>query len=136
MSCNLCNENNNDIVIGENKSAIAYICYCPLKDSHVLIIPKRHIEKLSNFKKTEAKDFLELCEEMQDLVKKSIGGNQEPFLFRNYGKCITQSHIHFHVVPSSGCLRDLVSVYDDVKKRVSKDNKEMNRLADILIKNK
>lgn len=127
--CFYCRKDNQDEIVGENKSAVAYICYWPLKDFHIITIPKRHIESLSEFSESEAKDFLTLCEQMQDLVKKNISEDEEPFLFRNYGKCSTQNHIHFHIVPSRGCLRDLVSKNDGVSKKVWKDEEEMLELA-------
>ena len=134
MECPLCIEKKK-FIIYKTKFCRADLCFSPLKNSHILVVPKRHIEKLSDFSKEESKDFLNLCEKIQNLSKKVCEKNEEPFLFKNYGKCITQNHIHFHIVPSRGCLRDLVSNFDKVEFRKKLDDEVMEELVKRLREN-
>ena len=134
MDCALCNEISNRKIVKENDNAVCFMCKGPLKDSHVLIIPIRHVEELTELNEKESKDLLDLCSQMQDIVKKVCKENEEPFLFRNYGSGITQPHIHFHVVPSKGALRDLVTALeDDVPYRENKSDSEMEELTQRLV---
>jgi hypothetical protein len=51
-----------------------------------------------------------LCEEIKYLAKKSCKDSEAPFLVKNNGKWITQQH--FHVVPSIGGLKKLVTTLE------------------------
>jgi len=71
-----------------------------LKD-HTLVVPKRHVEKISELTEEELKDLLNLTIKMQSLILKKFIGcdirqNYRPFIRQGRLKI---DHMHFHLLP-------------------------------------
>ncbi len=73
-----------------------------LVPGHLLIIPKRHIEKISELTKKEREELFELIIEFQEkILKKFSSGcdlkqHYRPFIKQSWVKV---SHLHFHLQP-------------------------------------
>ena len=68
---------------------------------HCLVIPKRHVEKLSQLNKIEREELIEEVVKMQELLLSKASGcdikqNYRPFIPDSK---IKVSHLHFHVQP-------------------------------------
>jgi diadenosine tetraphosphate (Ap4A) HIT family hydrolase len=99
---------------------------------HLLVIPKRHIEKLSELSEDEKNELFETIIEFQEkiLSKVSVGcdvrQNYRPFLKQSTLKV---DHVHIHLIPrkfddkiyrnSQNCEKDLFKKLDEkeIKKR-------------------
>lgn len=73
-----------------------------LVDGHLLVIPKRHVEKLSQLTKVESSEIIKALTEFEEklLDKYSSGcdirSNYRPFMKQNWVKV---NHLHFHLQP-------------------------------------
>lgn len=97
-SCPFCSLSHNEI-ISENMSAFLTYALAPYIRHHLLVVPKRHIEKIGEATPEEEKDISDLQMEALNLLHK-LGHENVTFLARdgeNSGKSI--HHIHYHVVP-------------------------------------
>ena len=97
-----------------------------------MVLPKRHIVNLRDFKAIEAQDIMKLITEMKELLNNTY--NEDILISMNTGKHSTQEHIHFHIMPSKGSLRDLISKFENVPKRMRKPNKVLEKMKDKLHK--
>ena len=132
MNCELCNTLKEDWrLIKETKYSFSVICKCPLKENHLLIMPKRHVtqNKFSNLPPEEIYDLFTLVEELQSSLNKF--SSEDVILFKNSGKHCSENHLHFHLIPSKGSLRDLFAKYENIPQRI-----EIAKEEYILMKNK
>jgi len=84
----------------------------PLVPSHIIAVPKRHVESINNFTSDEAKDLFVLAHKMQARITEKEG--LDCIITQNYGKHSSQPHIHFHILPGKGGTRDLYAQYHGV----------------------
>lgn len=100
--CPFCeiNEEKNRI-IGETKKIIIILSNPSLVGGHLLVIPKRHVEKLSELNKEEKKELFDEIEKFQEILLKKFSGcdirqNCRPFIPQGRLKI---DHLHFHLIP-------------------------------------
>jgi len=103
-------------LVKESELSFCIINIEPLKKGHVMVLPKRHVTNLNDLQPDEAKNLLNLCAELKDKVKEKY--SQDALIMLNTGKHSSQEHIHFHIWPSLGGIRDLVASLEGVPKRV------------------
>ncbi len=88
-------------LIAENETSALIISISPYQKHHLLIIPKRHIERIIDITEKESRDIIEL----QNLAIKilySLNYKDINILVRegeNIGKSVR--HLHYHIVPNS-----------------------------------
>ena len=108
-SCIFCDYNKEDILMPEltfGRNLISGIAYCildkyPVTKGHTLIIPKRHVEFISELSFLEMEHIFLLAKhrmewiqsEMKDITGWNFGVNQG----ESAGQTI--SHLHFHLIP-------------------------------------
>ena len=103
MNCLFCKIVNGEIpasIIYEDELAIAFMDIGPIVEGHALVIPKEHVDPL-----TEASD--ELLAHLISVCKKVAIAQQTAFqsegwnLIQNNGAAAGQEvpHLHFHVIP-------------------------------------
>ena len=126
-NCELCAAQFEPRIVKENKNAFAVICKWPLKDEHVIELPRKCTTDLRELSSDEAKDFLTLLEEIKKRVKEVSG--IDVIMTQNSGKHSTEPHVHYHVVPSKGSTRKLISTYEDIPERADRPEKEWEDLA-------
>ena len=114
--CELCKAKNEKFrLIKQNKHAFATMCIEPLNHGHVMILPKRHVTKLSQLKPSEAKQFLNLSLEMVSVITKLT--KKDCILVQNYGQHASQGHLHFHVIPCTLGIREMIAKYEKIPAR-------------------
>ncbi len=73
-----------------------------LMEGHLLVIPKRHVEKLSELNEEERKELLDVVVEYEEKILKNIspgcdiGQHYRPFLEQSELKI---DHLHIHLQP-------------------------------------
>lgn len=115
MNCPFCNitSSEQNRVLEERKYVTVIFSNPRLMKAHLLVVPKRHIEKPSDLNNEERKELFDTVLEYQDkIVSKIASGcdikeNYRPFQSESELKV---KHIHFHLQP-----REL---YDELYKKV------------------
>jgi diadenosine tetraphosphate (Ap4A) HIT family hydrolase len=97
--CPFCDFNKEEM-INENDSAFVMLGRAPYNKDHLLVVPKKHILRLSELNEKERRELFELI----FFAQKEIGKRHENFsiLYRegeNSGKSI--SHVHFNIIPNT-----------------------------------
>lgn len=103
MNCPFCNiDTKRTIVIKEKKNVLVVLSNPRLVDGHLLVIPKRHIEKPSQMTKEEKKEIFDTVLEFQEKILNTftsgcdIRQNCRPFQKQNEVKV---DHVHYHLLP-------------------------------------
>ncbi|HUD04143.1 MAG TPA: HIT family protein [Candidatus Paceibacterota bacterium] len=133
--CKVLNEKPNEI-IKNNKNTFVILSNPRLMPGHILIIPKRHVERLSDLTMEERNELFDeaiKCEEM--VLKKIASGcdisqHYRPFIKQNNLKV---NHLHMHIRPreSEDELFEKVQKYEtNVFTELKKD--EFNKYKKLL----
>ena len=103
MDCPFCNINPEKTRILKDKKFVRVIFSNPrLMPGHLLIVPKRHIEKLSELNKEEQKELFETIIEFQEKILSKVASgcdiriNYRPFQKQDNLKV---NHLHVHLYP-------------------------------------
>jgi len=97
--CPFCDIAINTQKITENKTCILTVCLAPYHQHHLLVIPKRHVEKIIDLTKEESDDSAELQKVAISLMNKLGHDNLSLFTKEGLSSAKTVNHVHFHVVP-------------------------------------
>lgn len=104
MNCNFCKitTENTEKIIWETKSTITVLSNPQLMSGHLLVIPKRHVEKLSDLSKEEREEIITETIFAQEKILETIAPGCDvsqhfrPFIPDNAFKV---SHLHIHIRP-------------------------------------
>jgi len=121
MQCNLCKVlKEKKEVVFENKYAACILNSHPLTKAHLMVIPKRHVENLSDLTKNERADLLELVGKASILVQKYRKVDY-CLIYVKEGSIKTEPHLHVHILPVRVPIRHLIAKFLKVaaKKKVS-----------------
>lgn len=104
MDCRFCT-----IINNETERIVAYRAHCfvllsnpRLVPGHLLVIPRRHVEKPSELTEEERKDFFDTVLEFQDYILAQVSSGCDlrqhckPFLPESRLKV---NHVHMHLLP-------------------------------------
>ena len=86
--------------VGENAQAFAFLDINPLQRGHVLVIPKKHAERLADMSSEAAHGLIELAQDVARRQQKGLGAEGATIAI-NDGKAAGQEvmHVHVHLVP-------------------------------------
>ena len=126
MNCPLCDLSKQEVVYQDD------YCFCtvilePLKDGHLMILPKRHVTDLADLKPEESQSIMKLLGRLSKIIPEVY--SEDPIIFMNLGKHSTQPHIHFHILPSKGGLRHLFSEYEKLPFRKKATFQELKKIS-------
>lgn len=102
LNCPFCNINPEITrLLDETKLSFAVLSNPALLKGHTIVIPKRHVERLSELSKEELEDLLNLTIKIENLILKKFIGcdirqNYRPFIQQGRLKV---NHLHFHLLP-------------------------------------
>jgi histidine triad (HIT) family protein len=103
MECPFCNINSEKTRIIKEKEFVRVIFSNPrLMPGHLLIVPKRHVEKTSELNVEEQKELFETIIEFQEKILSKVSSgcdirqNYRPF--QKQGR-LKVNHLHFHLHP-------------------------------------
>jgi histidine triad (HIT) family protein len=113
MNCPFCNINPDRNPILKDGKYIRVILSNPrLMPGHLLVIPKRHVEKISELNKQEEKELFKAIIEFQEKILSKVAAGcdirQHYRPFEKQGR-LRVNHLHFHLQP-----REL---FDDLYKK-------------------
>ena len=77
-------------------------------------------------------DGFNLIDEQKFIGHRGEADNPSAVILKNNGKHITQSHLHFHIFPSKGYLRNLVWNYENIPERESIPEEKYIEMRDII----
>lgn len=129
--CIFCNslmedvEDENSLLVYKGKEVFILMNRYPYNNGHLLIIPNRHIAKISEMSDSERLETFYLIEKAVEALEKTMsahGHNVGTNLGRIAGAGI-DDHIHFHVVPRWTGDTNFMPVLSDVK-LISEDMKK------------
>ncbi len=122
-TCALCNCIHETFrVITKTPHSFCVVVKETLKEGHVMVLPQRHTESFSQLNPIEAKDLLDLVEIMRSRLNHFF--QEDVLIVRNTGVHSTQPHIHIHLIPSKGSLRDLIGKYENIPARPQRSDEE------------
>lgn len=132
--CALCRAFSQDFrIIEKNELAFCIVCKWPLKRGHVMVLPKRHVEGLDELDEKESKQLLEMIEDMKRTLNDIF--EEDCVVFQNSGSHSTQGHLHFHLLPSKGELREFFSALEGIPERPDVSHEEMEKMRDEILEN-
>ena len=110
MDCPFCKINSEKTRILKDKRFVRVIFSNPrLMSGHLLIVPKRHVEKLSELNEEEQKELFETIIEFQEKILSKIASgydiriNYRPFQKQDNLK-VNHLHVHLHPRKLFDCL--------------------------------
>lgn len=121
--CIFCNcqkenvEDENSLIVYKGKEVYVLMNRYPYNNGHLLIIPNRHISKISEMTETERLETFYLIEKSIEALENTMsahGHNIGTNLGRVAGAGI-DDHIHFHVVPRWNGDTNFMPVLGEVK---------------------
>ena len=125
MDCPFCQDNFNhkeNRMIFSGKEVFVITSNPRLIFGHLLVIPKRHIERPSEMTASERQEIFETILKFQDMILEKLGGgcdireNYRPFQKQNDLKV---DHIHFHLIPRQND-DEIYTVYENLQRNVFK----------------
>lgn len=127
MSCPFCDLSQHEIIY-QDDFCFGVVILEPVKDGHLMVLPKRHVETLSDLKPEESKAIADLL----DKFKKALMDlyDDDPMILMNTGSHGTQPHIHIHILPSRGGLRDLFAAAENTPFRYKATKEELKKIGD------
>jgi ATP adenylyltransferase len=117
--CVLCRDSQRgeELVVGEGKTVFAMVNRYPYTGGHLMIVPFRHLCRLSDLLPAEREELFAFVELSVQVLTESM--NPQGFnIGMNLGKAAgagIDDHIHIHVVPRWGGDTNFMSVIGDVR---------------------
>ncbi len=87
----------------EDEQCMAFMDIRPLQHGHILVIPRRHYELLTDMPADEASALAAVLPRLARAIVAATGSEGFNILQAN-GSCAGQvvSHVHFHIIPRRG----------------------------------
>ena len=98
--CPFCNTPKSEI-IAENEHAFITFSLSPYHKDHILVLPKRHIEKILDIKSAEEDDVYALIRKAMKMLHR-LGYKDLSVLVRDGDDSMkTVSHMHYNIIPNT-----------------------------------
>ncbi|MCD6085756.1 HIT family protein [bacterium] len=122
MSCLFCKIANKEIdskIVYEDEFSIAFLDINPSQKGHLLVIPKKHYQNLTEVPEEEITKLFETVKKMTILLEEKL--NVSSFnIGWNHGEDAGQviNHLHIHIIPrypndGGGSMQTIVETGDD-----------------------
>lgn len=126
-NCPLCDLSKQEIIY-QDDYCYGMVIIEPLKENHLMVLPKRHVTTLMDLTADESLAINKLLGRLAKIFVESEG--EDPIIFMNQGKHSTQPHIHFHILPSKGGLRHLFAKYEKIPMRVKATPEQLKAIGE------
>lgn len=83
--------------VHESDNVLAYHHTRPFWETHIVVIPKRHISSLLTLESSDDTLFLELFEVIRKVADSIVAKKGAARVLTNLGKYQDSKHLHFHV---------------------------------------
>lgn len=81
----------------ETENVLAYHHTRPFWETHIVVIPKRHISSLLTLRESDNELFLELFEVIKRVAESVVADRGAARVLTNLGEYQDSKHLHFHV---------------------------------------
>lgn len=81
----------------ETEAVLAFHHTRPFWETHIVVIPKRHILSLLALEKADAELLLELFEVIKQVAERVVETKGAARVLTNLGKYQESKHLHFHI---------------------------------------
>ncbi len=81
----------------ETDNILAFYHSKPFWETHIVVIPKRHIASLLTLDESDAGLFLELFEVVKEVAEQVVKETGAARVLTNLGKYQESKHLHFHI---------------------------------------
>lgn len=81
----------------ETENILAFYHTRPFWETHIVVIPKRHISSLLTLEKSDERIFLELFEVIKKVAGEVTKQKGAARVITNLGKYQESKHLHFHI---------------------------------------
>ncbi len=138
MGCPFCSlENEGYRIVWENKYAVAMLNWIQLAEGQMMVLPRRHVEVLSELTPAEAVAYNALVQKCMDYFDDSPN-HDSPMCFLQGWKFRSQRHLHCHIIPSKGSWIDYVTAElpRDLPKPSPSTIEELEVIRDKLLQSK
>lgn len=81
----------------ETERVLAFRHTRPFWETHIVVIPKRHVSSLLTLETSDTELFLELFEVIKQVAAKVVEETGAARVLTNLGKYQESKHLHFHV---------------------------------------
>jgi len=137
MSCPFCNiDKKRNTVIKHCKDVFVMFSNPRLMEGHLLVVPKRHVEKISELNEEEKKELFDTVIEYQEKILENIAPgcdirqHYRPFLKQSELKV---NHLHIHLQPrefDDELYKKCQIYHKDVFKELTEQ--EINKISKLL----
>lgn len=88
-------------LVMEGEGVVALLTHKPAAPGHLLIIPKRHVERFEQLSPEEMEEIRQMVKRIDERARRAFGHSDYLLLQKN-GKGAGQSvpHLHFHYLPA------------------------------------
>ncbi len=84
-------------IVFETENSMAFYHTRPFWETHIVVIPKRHISSLLTLEKSDENIFLELFETVKKVAAQVVEEKGAARVLTNLGKYQESKHLHFHI---------------------------------------
>jgi histidine triad (HIT) family protein len=86
------------VVVDESERLLAFLDHKPLFHGHVLLVPKLHVERMSELPADRVEEFFLQAQRLERAVERGLAADGSMVLVNNV---VSQSvpHLHLHVIP-------------------------------------
>jgi histidine triad (HIT) family protein len=81
----------------ETESVLAYFHTNPFWETHIVVIPKKHISSLLTLEKEDEALFLEVFSVIRQVSAQVVGETGAARILTNLGEYQESKHLHFHI---------------------------------------
>ena len=136
QECPFCEAHKEQRILEETKNNFVIFSNPRIQPGHILVFPKRHVERLSQLKSNESTELFGLLCKYQEKILKNISSGCE--VMQNFKPYLPNSrthvnHLHFHLHPRNHDDQVALKV-DKHRKPLYKDlsEAELKRMKSIL----
>ena len=93
----------------ETENVLAFYHTRPFYETHIVVIPKRHIRSLLDIEKRDEPVFLEIFDVIRKVAAQVVAEKNAARVLTNLGKYQESKHLHFHVISGAQIRPDNIS---------------------------
>jgi histidine triad (HIT) family protein len=96
--CEIVSGRRDAVIVADDDHMIAFLDHRPLFHGHTLLVPKVHVQLLSELPADRVEPFFLLAQRLETAVEQGLGADGSMILINNV---VSQSvpHLHLHVIP-------------------------------------
>ncbi len=96
-------------IVFETENVLAFFHTKPFWETHIVVIPKRHISSLLTLEKSDEDLFLEIFEVIKKVTAQVVKEKSAARVLTNLGEYQESKHLHFHINSGKQIRGDFVS---------------------------